>query len=95
MRKPQGSAHLRTVFDQPYVSAAQPYVTTCLLAVGLTPVYKVSKAVTESPIQLFLHDLVYLNILKCVCPEIPKWCPPWSVRVLSIYEVTVIVLPIA
>ena len=38
MRKPQGSAHLRTVFDQPYVSAAQPYVTTCLLAVGLTPV---------------------------------------------------------
>ena len=38
MRKPQGSAHLRTVFDQPYASAAQPYVTTCLLAVGLTPV---------------------------------------------------------
>ena len=38
MRKPQGSAHLRTVFDQPYVSAAQPYVTACLLAVGLTPV---------------------------------------------------------
>ena len=42
MRKPQGSAHLRTVFDQPYVSAAQPYVTACLLAVGLTPVKKLS-----------------------------------------------------
>ena len=35
MRQPQESAHLRTVFDQPYASAAKPSVTACLLAVGL------------------------------------------------------------
>ena len=40
MRQPQESAHLRTVFDQPYASAAKPYVTACLLVVGLTRVYR-------------------------------------------------------
>ena len=39
MRQPQGSAHLRTVFDQPYASAAKPSVTACLLAVGLIRVF--------------------------------------------------------
>ena len=55
MRQPQGSAHLRTVFDQPYVSAAQPYVTACLLAVGLTPVkYKM-----KTPMQEIWNQRIY------------------------------------
>ena len=48
MRKPQGSAHLRTVFYQPYASAAEPYVTACLLAVGLIRVRQVELTMSLS-----------------------------------------------
>ena len=62
MRKPQGSAHLRRVFCQPYASAAKPYVTACCLAVGLTRVTKVFKSASQAPDIRHSKNIGLLNI---------------------------------